>query len=60
MITIKISIDSIKSHQIPDPTPGIFNITIPSWDQVDMAMEDGLAGVCALVDANVKSSNRWI
>ena len=53
-------IQPLKPHQIPYPTPRIFNIAIPSWDQVNMTMEDGLAGVCALVDANVKSSNRWV
>ena len=51
---------TVITHQIPNPTPRIFNIAIPSGDKMDMTMEDGLAGVCALIDANVKSGNRWV
>ena len=60
ILEFEISIDFSDPHQIPYTTPRIFNVTIPSRDKMDMTMEDGLTGVCALVDANVKPGNRWV
>ena len=39
---------------------GLYHITVPSRDQVNMAMENRLAGRLAGIDPDVESRNRMV
>jgi hypothetical protein len=41
-------------------TSGVSNVSLPTWDEVDMDMGDGLTGLGASVDADIEACDRWI
>ncbi len=58
LLKYRISIKFIYSHQIPDPTSGIFDIAFPSRNQMHMAVEYRLSSINALVDPDVVTGDR--
>lgn len=41
-------------------TSGVSNVSLPTRDEVDMDMEDGLTGLGTSVDADIEACDRWI
>ena len=59
-VRLPFLIRSLAWDNVPHTSARLLDVTCPSWDEVDMAMMNGLACGFAYIDADIETRNGGI